>query len=226
MKALRDKCLRCVNGKEFCGLSGQGKGTLYISNIAPEIWINDIDPEYTAGRCGKQNRILNNVPKGAEDFLIALIAGFAALEIADVEIVHALLNGMRCAEIARAFGYKNRAAVHARIKTAMDRNPWLAELYTKGWGIGAKQLGRSETWKRWKRRGSDGKPLTRGQGRVLADLPSTDPRTLAKPSIDDIAANPENPAEAWESRKIDWLNDQELMEAVERMEAKRTDAAD
>lgn len=129
-----------------------------------------VHPDYQTERAGGHADILN-VPEEIavylEPCLIELVKRFAALDIRDVDILHGLLNGKSCEEMARAFGYKNKMTVHARLKTALTRNPWMRELHTRGITHGIRGLRHSSpSWQ-----GEIEKPFTRGRGVVLADVP-------------------------------------------------------
>lgn len=137
-----------------------------------------IHPDYRDARIGVRTK-LADYPEGLEAFIepyvLEMLKRFAALDIADVDILHGLLNGMGSEEMARAFGYKSRMTVHARLRKALERNPWLREVYTMGKHYGIRELRHSSpSWQ-----GKTEKPFTRGSGLVLADVPGTDPDALA-----------------------------------------------
>lgn len=137
-----------------------------------------IHPDYQDARTGGHIK-LANYPEGLEaviePYIIELLKRFAALDIADVDILHGLLNGISFEKMARAFGYKNRMTVHARLRKALERNPWMREVYTRGYHYGIRELRHSSpSWQ-----GKIKKPFTRGCGIVLADVPGTDPDALA-----------------------------------------------
>lgn len=138
-----------------------------------------IHPDFQDARTGG-HIALANYPEGLETviepYIIELLKRFAALDIADVDVLHGILNGMSCGEMARAFGYKNKMTVHARLKTALTRNPWMKEIYTRGRHYGIRELRHSSpSWQ-----GKVEKPFTRGHGVVLADVPGADPDALAE----------------------------------------------
>ena len=137
-----------------------------------------VHPDYQTERTGGHADILN-VPEEIavylEPCLIELVKRFAALDIRDVDILHGLLNGKSCEDMAAAFGYRSRPAVHARLRAALRRNPWLKELHTRGVAYGLGELRHSSpSWQ-----GKIEKPFTRGRGVVLADVPGADPDALA-----------------------------------------------
>lgn len=137
-----------------------------------------IHPDFQDARTGGHASILNvpdEIAAYLEPLLMELLKRFAALDIADVDILHGILNGMSSERIARAFGYKSRPAVHARLKKALERNPWMKEIYTRGSHYGIRELRHSSpSWQ-----GKIEKPFTRGRGVVLADVPGADPDALA-----------------------------------------------
>ena len=137
-----------------------------------------IHPDFQDARTGGHASILNvpdEIAVYLEPLLMELLKRFAALDIADVDVLHGMLNGMSCGEMARAFGYKNKVTVHARLKTALTRNPWMKEIYTRGSHYGIRELRHSSpSWQ-----GKVEKPFTRGHGVVLADVPGADPDALA-----------------------------------------------
>ena len=137
-----------------------------------------IHPDYQDARTGG-HIALANYPEGLEaviePYIIGMLKRFAALDIADVDILHGLVNGMSFEEMARAFGYKNRMTVHARLRKALERNPWLRDVYTRGNHYGIRELRHSSpSWQ-----GKIEKPFTRGRGVALADVPGADPDALA-----------------------------------------------
>ena len=140
--------------------------------------IQRIHPEYQTEKNRECADILNlpdEIAAYLEPCLIELVKRFAALDIRDVDILHGLLNGKSCEDMAAAFGYRSRPAVHARLKAALRRNPWLKELHTRGVAYGLGELRHSSpSWQ-----GKIEKPFTRGRGVVLADVPGADPDALA-----------------------------------------------
>jgi len=142
---------------------------------------------------GLQPEAATPLPPGVENALRVLVANFAALELCDVEILHGLLNGKSLADIARAYGYASRAAVHERFKEAVARHKWIARLFTNAHATAAAKragLAVSRTWTAWRgttvmRRGS-------GMRYAVANIPGTPVEDLA----DDVRADIEAHAEA------------------------------
>lgn len=138
-----------------------------------------IHPDFQDARTGGHVELLANCPEELEaviePYLMELLKRFAALDIADVDMLHGLLNGISCEQMASAFGFKSRQAVLARLKNALKRNPWMKEIYTRGSRYGIRELRHSSpSWQ-----GKIKRPFTRGRGVVLADVPGADPDTLA-----------------------------------------------
>jgi len=128
-----------------------------------------VSREYLAGRKAR-GEPLTPLSQETEDALLRFIHEFAQLEIIDLDILHGILNGMNCTEIASAFGYQNRAAVHSRLKHAIA-NPWIEAIYTRGQTYGAKMGRASKSWANWK----EGRVFKRGYGgKPLSQLPKTD----------------------------------------------------
>ena len=174
VEELRRKCLECANGGMWCGLSDPGYGTIHLDAAAnPSTVLKFTDPDYTAARRPRMSRTLEKMPEGIEEYLHAMLSAFKSMDIRDVEILHGMLNGMTCTEIAAAMGYRKRATVHARIKKAISHNPWLNDLYLNGYTLGVKSAARSMSWTDW-----NGKAMMRGD-KVLADVPGADPDELA-----------------------------------------------
>lgn len=143
-----------------------------------------VHPDYQTERARGHADILNlpeEIAVHLEPCLIELVKRFAALDIRDVDILHGLLNGKSCEEMARAFGYENKMTVHNRLVNCLKRNPWMKELHTRGVSYGLGELKHtSPSWKKKVRT-----TFKRGRGIVLADVPGADHDTLAGAADDD-----------------------------------------
>ncbi len=72
-------------------------------------------------------RVLPSMPEGAEEYVLELLRLFASLTLADVLVVHGFMRGWGIVRMADRYG-ESKQAISARVRNALKRNPWLAEL--------------------------------------------------------------------------------------------------
>ncbi len=72
-------------------------------------------------------RAVPSMPESAEEYVLELLRRFAALTLADVLVVHGFLRGWGIVRMADRYG-ESKQAISARVRSALKRNPWLAEL--------------------------------------------------------------------------------------------------
>lgn len=72
-------------------------------------------------------RVMPSMPESAEEYVLELLRRFASLTLTDVLVLHGLLRGWGVMRMADVYG-ESKQAISARVKKAMRRNPWIAEL--------------------------------------------------------------------------------------------------
>ena len=88
------------------------------------------------GDAQEVRRLVPSMPEGSEEWLLGLLRAFADLSLADFMIVHGILRGWSFATMAKRYG-AGKQTLSVRLKSAMKRNPWIAEIRAtmgkRGW---------------------------------------------------------------------------------------------